>query len=105
MQLHAQRSVQKPAFTHYKYHHISVFCVLRSHPLRYVCANCLALKLSYKWQDFWKMLWKKYVSVSSPPHFIYRLYETVLILLRFEQDIIKTAQTSSGKLPAIFITL
>ena len=67
MQLHAQRSLQKPAFTHYKYHHISVFCVLRSHPLRYVCANCLALKLFYKCQDFWKMLWKKYVSVSPPP--------------------------------------
>jgi len=63
MQLHAQRSLQKPAFTHYKYHHISVFCVLRSHPLRYVRANCLALKLSYKWQDFWKMSWEKNVCV------------------------------------------
>jgi len=24
MQLHAQRSLQKPTFTHYKHHHISV---------------------------------------------------------------------------------
>jgi hypothetical protein len=38
-------------------------------------------------------------------YFIYKLYETVLILLRFEQDIIKTAQTSSRKLPVILITL
>jgi hypothetical protein len=38
-------------------------------------------------------------------HFIYKLSETVPILRRFEQDIIKTAAMSSCKIPAILITL
>jgi hypothetical protein len=40
-----------------------------------------------------------------PPRFIYKLSATVLILRSFEHDIIKTAQMSSSKLPAILITI
>jgi hypothetical protein len=60
--------------------------------------TCLALKLSNKKK-------KKEKGMGIPPHFIYKMSETVLIRRSFEQDIIQTAHESSCKLPAILITL